>query len=275
MAISAIIRCHEDPRVLECIETLRENETVYEVVVVLTETSQKIAALLKNIPEVKIAWASVGNLSKSSNIGIEASSCDKFAILDADVRCSGGYLDILDRDLDHYLLVKPQIIFESQKKIEGIIAKLKEYVYQSGVFYCPGIAFRKELKNHIGGYYFDDNVWWTEDAEMNYRIKKAGLPIYHEKEAVVNHAPESFQHDLKSAYKIGQGKYSQVVHTGRDTYEENIRNTLKRILNGETFKNLWDLYKHSKSLGVLIYSLIWNLFYYFGYYEAKIIKKKA
>lgn len=275
MAISAIIRCHEDSRVLKCIETLRQNQTAYEIVVVLTETSQKIAALLKNIPGVKIAWAPVGNLSKSSNLGIEASSYDKFAILDADIECSSGYLDILDRDLNHHLLVKPQIIFESQKRIEQTIAKLKEYVYQSGVFYCPGIAFRKELKNYIGGYYFDNNVCWTEDSEMDYRIKKAGLSIYYEEEGAVIHSSEGLRHDLKSAYKIGQGKYSQILYTNRDTNEENIRNTLKRLVNGETFRYFADLYRYSKSLRVVIYSAIWNLFYYLGYYMAKIAKRKT
>ncbi len=273
MPVSAIIRCHEDPRVVRCAETLQENSGQHEIVVVLTETSLRVADLLKDVPNVKIVWAPVGNLSKSSNIGIDASANDKVVILDANLVCSPEYLDIIDSDLDAHPLVKTKITFKVRNLIEQIAATLRNYVYQSNVFYCPGVAFTHDLKNHIGGHFFNDNVWWTEDAEMNHRIQHAGIPIYYEDRAEIIHAPESIFHDLQSAHKIGQGKYSQVVYAGRDTFEESLSKTIARLLNGKIFKSLTDLYRYSKSPSVVAYSILWNMLYYLGYYRT-LLKHK-
>lgn len=268
MSVSAVIHCHQDERIARCIDDLHHNDGDHEIIAVLTETSQNVQRVIDGTG-AKIVWAPVGNLSRSTNLGIEASTHDHIAILDSDVRCSDGYLDVVDRALDEHMLVKTNIVFEHRNLLEKIVAELRAYVYAQDVFYCPAIALRKELKNSIGGYFFNDQVWWTEDAEINHRIKKAGLPLHREPNATVIHDPVSMGYDLKSAYKIGRGKFSQVLFARRDTFEENITNIAKRLLSGESLAEFVKIGRE-KSLLTAGYSVIWQLVYHLGYHREKI-----
>ncbi|MFH0770778.1 MAG: glycosyltransferase [Candidatus Peregrinibacteria bacterium] len=268
MSVSAVIHCHRDERIVNCIDDLRRNHGNHEVVAVLTETSQNVQRLIEG-RKVKIAWAPVGNLSRSTNIGIAASTHDHIAILDSDVRCSDGYLDIVDRDLEKHMLIRTHMDFQHRNVLESLVAELRSYVYSKNVFYCPAIAFRKELKDHIGGYFFNDQVWWTEDAEIDHRIQKAGLPIHREPDAVVTHDPESISHDLRGAYKIGRGKFAQVLYANRDTFEEKVGNVLKHILSGESVVALLELARQ-KSVSTALYSVVWQTIYLLGYHRERI-----
>ena len=270
MPISAVIRCHEDPEIKECISSLLNCDQSHEIVAVLTETSRQIGDLIKKMPQTKIVWAPVGNLSVSSNLGIESSSNDRVVILDSDLTFSNRYLDVIDTALDNNALVKSAITFQSTNYLEHIIGTLRQSVYDSGVFYCPGVAFRKDVKEKIGDHFFNDRVWWTEDAELNFRIKMAGIPIYYEPNALVIHQPVGIKHDLNAAYKIGQGKYSQVLYAQRKTYEEGLLNTARRIISGKTINSMVDLYKRTNSLGIVSYDAIWSFLYYTGYYKALV-----
>lgn len=268
MSVSAIIRCHQDERILRCIDDLKQCEGNHEIVAVLTETSDRLRSVL-NGTAVTTALAPVGNLSKSTNIGIEASKHDRVVILDSDLRCSEGYLDIVDNALEQHPLVKTAIRFEHRKFLERLVAEYRDYIHSLDLFYCPGAAFHKSLKDQIGGHYFNDAVWWTEDAEMNFRVKKTGLPIHREQSAILTHDAESMLYDLKGAYKIGRGKFSQVLHANRDTYEENIGSTLQRVVTGESLSRFIDLAK-KKSFPTALYSILWQGMYYLGYYRERI-----
>lgn len=273
MTISAIIRCHEDPRVLDCIKSMEANEVDYEVVVALTETSHAVAELLRDVPKVCTVPAPVGNLSASSNIGIAVSQHDKVVLLDADLICDPGYLDALDAALEEHMLVRSNIQFAHYTPSQRLVAELRDYVYSTGVFYCPGAAFRKELSRHIGGHFFNDSVWWTEDAELNFRIEKAGLNSHLAEDAVVTHLPERLGKDLRGAHKIGMGKHSQVLFANRDTFEEGVLNTAKRLFSGKTLKDIAAIHRHTGSISTVAYSLVWTYMYYMGYYRSLIGNK--
>jgi len=270
MSVSAIIRCHQDERILRCINDLRQSNGYHEIVAVLTETSDNIRSLLHST-DITMVTAPVGNLSRSTNIGIAVSRNDRLVILDSDLRCSEGYLDVVDQALDSHPLVKTAIRFEHRTNLERMVAEYRDFIHSPDLFYCPGAAFQKSLKNHIGGHFFNDNVWWTEDSEMSFRVKKAGLPIYREKGAVLTHDPESMPYDLKGAHKIGRGKYSQVLYTNRDTFEENIGNVFRRLLSGESAAQFLRLARE-KSLSTALYSIVWQAMYYSGYYRARIAR---
>lgn len=239
----------------------------YEVVVALTECSHQTAELLKGIDKVRVVPAPLNNLSASSCIGIEATQYDKVVLLDADVKCAPGYLQALDSALNDNALVRSNIQFDHNSWATRIVAEMRTYVYASGVFYCPGAALQKGVREKIGGHFFNDAVWWTEDAEMNFRIKNAGIPVHFAEDAVLRHAPEPMLRDLRGAQKIGRGKYSQVQYAGRDTFEEGVWNTLQRVLTGESFKRLADI-AQQKGPDVAVYNLGWNFMYYLGYYRS-------
>lgn len=269
MSISAVFRCHEDSRIFDCIADLESNDCEHEVVAVVTETSQDVAEKLGLVPNCTVVTAPVGNLSRSSNMGIAASRYDRYVMLDCDLSIGPRYLDIIDKALDDNVLVKSRINFGFSNFPERLVAELRTYVHQQDLAYCPGLAFRHDLADKIDGHFFNDRVWWTEDAELNFRIKRAGIPLFRADNAVLCHDPEGWRHDLSGAYKIGRGKHSQVVHAGRDTFEENAMNVLRRLLSGEQFKQLLELAQKA-SPETAIYSMVWDLFYYLGYYRERI-----
>jgi len=175
----------------------------------------------------------------------------------------------VDRDLNDHLLVKTRINFPWNDRRGKMVAQLRDYTHRQNLFYCPGIAFRKELKNLIGGHFFNDQVWWSDDAEMNHRIQKAGLPFYREEGVSLTHDPESMQHDLRGADKLGRGKFAQVMHAGRDTYEEHIIPLLKRMLSGESAANILKI-AQQESIPTALYSILWQAVYLYGYHREKI-----
>jgi glycosyltransferase involved in cell wall biosynthesis len=267
MAISAIIRCHLDDRVCDLVEALRGPGLEYEIVVVLTEASDALRDRLLGRDRVKVCRAPAGNLSMSTNMGIEASRYDRVVILDADVRCSPDYLRHMDNALDRSALVRSDIEFAHSGFGSRLVADLRHYVYHSGVFFCPGAAFRKDIKPLVGGRFFNDRVWWTEDADLNYRIKQAGLRHRFEPAARLVHAPVSVTYDLRGAVKIGAGKFSQVLYADRRSFEESPRAVLGRLLSGRTARQLADIAR-SKGVFVAVYFVLFSFAYYYGYYRA-------
>jgi cellulose synthase/poly-beta-1,6-N-acetylglucosamine synthase-like glycosyltransferase len=132
------------------------------------------------------------------------------------------------------------------------------------------MGFRRELKDYVGGYYFNENVYWTEDAELTFRIHKTTLSIKRREDAIVVHDPESLPYDLKGAFKIGSGKFSQLVHAGRSWQEESIVTGFKHLLGGKTLRECVQI-AQTKSVATAIYALIWKVFYYAGHWYKRLM----
>ena len=46
---------------------------------------------------------------------------------------------------------------------------------------------------------------WREDSDLDYRIRRANISIYHLSEAYILHPPLTLKQDLRSAYRYGIG----------------------------------------------------------------------
>ncbi|MDD4351805.1 MAG: glycosyltransferase [Candidatus Gracilibacteria bacterium] len=275
MPVSAIIRCHRDHRIFDCIADLDNNSETHELIAVLTNDSLELAAELRESrKDVKLLFAPYNNLSRSTNIGIEASKNDKLLILDSDLRCSQNALDKLDVLLEKYEIVKSKLEFNWNSFSEKLVSELRAFIHSLPEnCYCPGLALRKDIKEVMGGHFFNDKVWWTEDAEFNFRRQQAGVDYYRTNEVIFTHLPENMPHDLNGAYKIGRGKYSQVLFAGRNTFEEELHNIFKKFFKGQIFQEYAKLLVE-KGLAVSMYSLLWDLSYYLGYYRERLQRRK-
>lgn len=252
--LSIVVPCATDVRIKKCIESIDEN---VEIVVVLNGASQEVKRIVKNL-NVKIVNTKEANLSNALNLGIENSLNDKVIFIDSDCTFKKGAIKKVYQALKKNLIVKSRVVFQYNNVSSKIVADTRDYVnYNEPKPYNPFLAINKKIRKYSGGYYFDSQIHWTEDADFYSRLKKSDVKIKYLYSAKAYHPPLSFFQDLKSAFKYGIGKRIRV--------EKGRANGI-----GTHFGNITDLVNKK---GVLsgAYYFIWNVLYSFGYFY-QIIK---
>ena len=267
MDISVVIRCGDDNRVFKCIDSIDED---VEVIVSLSENPKLEKKLeIKGIKYVLSPWK---NLSKTSNIGFESASYEKVIITDSDTVFENGCIKKLYEALDNYKVACAGIKFLSDPSIpfSNTVAESRDYVNSLPLFFTPGIALKKDVLSEIGGFLFDDYVPYAVDANLDYRVKKAGLPVaWLNNEAYICHAPETIKHDLKAAFRIGMGCRVGVERLRSfDQYSDIKWNALK----GVKLNSIIDIFQ-KKGAFVGFYQLLWDIFHIAGYIYQTLLKK--
>ena len=268
MDISVVIRCGDDNRVFKCIDSIDED---VEVIVSLSE-NPKLEKKLEN-KGIKYCLSPRKNLSKTSNIGFEFASYEKVIITDSDTVFEKGCIKKLYDALDNYKVACAGIKFLSAPQIpfSNIVAESRDYVNSLPLFFTPGIALKKNVLLEIGGFLFDDNVPYAVDANLDYRVKKAGLPVaWMTNDAYICHAPESIKHDLKAAFRIGMGCRVGVERLRTfDQYSDTKWDALK----GVKLNSVIDVFQ-KKGTFVGFYQMLWDIFHIAGY-SHQILSKKS
>lgn len=248
LPISIIIPCADDIRIKSCLESIDEKA---ETIVVLNGATNKVRKIVKGY-KVKITEISERNLAKALNVGITKSKNKKVIFMDTDCKFEKGAIRKLYQGLNGYDVAKGKVIFESNSFVSKIIAKVREYsYYDTPKPYNPFLGINKQIKGRIAGYFFDDKIHWTEDADLNTRLIEAGIKVNYVFKAIVFHPPLSLKHDLRSAFRYGIGKRIR-VETGK---AGNIGTHFGKITDVATKKGFWPA----------IYYFIWNISYLFGY----------
>ena len=266
MDISIIIRCRDDNRVFNCIESIDED---VEVIVSLSD-NPKLERELKN-KGIKYCLSPLKNLSMTSNMGFELASHEKIIITDSDTVFESDCIKKLYEALDNYKVACAGIKFLSDPYIlfSNIVAEARDYVNSLPLFFTPGIALKKDVLSEIGGFLFDDNVHYAVDANLDYRVKKAGLPVaWMINDVYICHAPESIKHDLKAAFRIGMGCRVGVERLRSfDQYSDIKWNALK----GVKINSIIDVFQ-KKGVLVGFYQLLWDFFHIAGYSYQTLLK---
>lgn len=265
MKLSVIIKCSNDERIFRCLKSIDE-----EVEIIIAMTPNKRLERIFSKMKIKHCITPRGNLSVTSNAGIEMATHDVFILMDSDSVFEKGCLRQIYEKLRTNLVVKPKIIFLARKGslLSQILASGRDYENRKElVAYTPGLGLSKKLARHIGGYFFQEKVCWSEDSELDNRIKKAKIPIYDLSEATLYHDPVTLKHELRGAFQFGVGKRQAVIFS----HEEGV-NFLKSMLSGGKFKYICDLSRTKGGLTVL-YMTVWKFFYYLGYYYQTITNR--
>lgn len=248
LSISIIIPVADDLRVGKCIESIDENT---EIVVVLNGPTKQVKNLVEKY-DVKTCFLSERNLPAALNVGIKNSTFDKVLFMDSDCTFERGTIRCLHDGLRRFKLAKGKAIFESTNFWNRIFAKAREYTTSNTPnAYKPPLAIRKSIIKDIS-YYFDDDIHWTEDADLDRRVKEVGLSINFIPEAKIYHPPVSLFVDLRSAFRYGIGK--------RIRAEKGLTKGM-----GTFFPYLIDILK-KKGLLTAVYMIFWNISYCFGYF---------
>ena len=122
------------------------------------------------------------------------------------------------------------------------------------------LAFRKSIKDKVGGYYFHGQIPWVEDSEFNYRIQQAGLKVDYDPKAVAYHAPLSLKQDIRRGFRYGRGK--------RIAKELNLLPQISYFqlaTQAKKFIKTFEVFKEKGLLPALYYLFIWRLSNRIGY----------
>lgn len=246
--ISVLIRTGNDNRVFDCIASIKKTSPNSKVKI----STLPNKTLERRIAKLHIKYCVVqkGNISLTTNKGLELIKKGKVLITDSDTIFDTNCIKLLDKALEIYEVVKPQIIFKNNGSIASVlVANLRKYFNsKNNKMFTPGLAFRMSIKNKIGGYYFDNKVAWSEDSEFSNRVERTKLKTFVEKKARLFHPPVSVKHDLGGAFLIGAKK------------PEN-KSLVEIII--KRFKTLYEILRDF-GFTTLIYCFIWYLFFDFG-----------
>jgi glycosyltransferase involved in cell wall biosynthesis len=248
LPISIIIPVADDLRVGKCIESIDEE---VEIVVVLNGATSEVKNLIKNY-KVKTCFLQERNLSAALNAGIKCATFDNVLFMDSDCTFRKGTIMLLYNGLQGFKLAKGKVIFESTNLWNRIFARAREYTTSDKLSaYKPPLAMKKSIIKDIG-YYFDEDIHWTEDADLDRRVKEKRISIHFIPEAIIYHPPVTLFGDLRSAFRYGIGK--------RIRKEKGKTKGL-----GTFFFSTFDIIK-KKGILTALYMLFWNLSYCAGYF---------
>lgn len=267
MDLSIIIRCCHDPKVFQCIESVDES---VEIIVSMCE-NMIIESRLKNMG-IKYCIVPKGNLSITSNRGLNIAQNSKVIITDSDTYFERGCIKKVYNVLNYYLAVSCKIKFLYSTTIifSKIIAEARDYVNSLDVIFTPGIGLKKEILPLIGGYYFNEKVPFGVDAELDFRIKNVSIPYKILNSAIVYHRPEKIIPDLKAAFRIGKG-----CRIGTLLLSQNKQFSDKEIELKAVKKSMYKDIIRRKGIFVFLYQLIWDFFYHLGwrYERFKVLQR--
>lgn len=253
--ISLIVCVADDIRIKNLLESINNN---CEVIVVLNDATLEVKKIVKKFENnqkfcLKIIEIPDRNLSKARNVGIKNANNDKVIYYDSDCWVVKNAIEIYEDMLDRYLLVDGKVLFKKDHFQSKIISIMREMGIP-GYALCPSIGINKKIIKDIG-YYFDDDIKWIEDSELNNRAKKAKIKVGVIDEITCIHDNLTFKKDLKSAWRYGTG----------------VKIASKKGLHKKRPNANWNLIIpcFRKNIFSGIYSIIWNFVYCFGYFQKK------
>lgn len=259
--ITVVIASSENKAVFDCIDSVNRDARIVVSMTPSDEIGRRLSRL--GIPKVVVPR---GNLGTTFNAGIEAAETQKVIVMTDDSTFNSGTIDKLSESLETHDGNKAKIIFQQSPNISfsNLVANLRDYVNSNpNRAYTPGLGLRKSIKDRIGGFFFNEQVRWGEDAEFSHRFKEAGLTFEYVEDATINHPPVPVKHDLKGAFLIGVGK-RRAVELGLRDGSEDIGPTVHRIISGKTFRDRADLL-WEKGTETLFYKFLWDTIYNAGY----------
>ncbi len=231
------------------------------VIVVLNGASEQVKAIVNSFKSSKIFILSTveieeKNLSKARNIGTKESKTSKVIHYDSDCLYVPGAIQMYSDYLNHYMLVDGRVEYKHNSFQSEVVAFLRSLGLPNCAL-CPSIGINKKIIDLVG-YYFDEDIKWIEDADLNARARKANVKIGKINTTTCIHDTLSFRQDLKSAYRYGTGAK---IAKGKKLYS----------IEGKTRKNAnanWQLLKpcFKRSIFHGLYAIAWNLCYCIGFY---------
>jgi len=248
--------------VLRCIASV---DIEADVIVAFTG-AEELAGRIE-MARARCVFAPRGNLSRVSNVGFAAARAPNVLLTDSDTTFERGCIALLLRSLKSVKVARARLIFETEPGFicSKAIAGARDFVNSLPFVFTPGIAVRKDLLSDIGGFLFNDPVPYAVDADLDLRIRRAGVPVAFVPEARIRHAPVLLRQDIRAALRIGMGCRVSITHWNRDGRFGSLPDNAVKAVRP---RHLPDMVRR-KGMAVLAYQCAWDAAYWMGYYRQK------
>jgi len=264
---SIALKCANEPREMleRCLDSIDDDVNIH----VAMTPNEELRELFEE-RDVYYTVTEYGNIARSTEASVNQAPDDLVIVMDSDTWFLPNSIRKLRESLITSTITKPRIEFLTDSWISGVIANKRRPFYDRPYYPAnPGLAFRRsELAEAVGGQIFNPNVRWTEDADLNYRLRLAGVSVSFVPEAVLMHDAISLAHELRTAFYYGVGKRLSIEENpGRPSSEDfpgSIISFMKEI-SPEA------LQKTSSQIGIpaTLLNSIWRIIYLSGYNAQK------
>jgi len=263
--LTVVVICCDDERVFSTIDSVDLDLPIIVSLVPNESLEERLRAR-----GVQVVLSRRGSNSISVNRGLDAVKTKAGIIIDSDCCFHPGCLAKIISMLQEAPLARTHVHFETSDRLFASNSLAEWYSSVNNRLpiraYTPGLALKLDIIDSIGGYYFDERIFWSCDSEFSKRVTRAGLEIAYLPDAAITHAPISLAHFIRSGYKHGMGNRAQVKLGLRPPFEnpDRILGRLlyrlnpKRRINGQRLKS-------EKSDRIL--NIIWTIAFYVGYYR--------
>lgn len=212
--LTVVIPCKDDALVERCLASIDEP---IDVVLafngsptgfrerVMGATEGRAGARLHS---VELADA---NLSAALEAGVTAAPTRRVLLMDSDCTFRPGALAAVARAMDAgdtaREVFKGSVVFARSRGLlaRPIAQSRAHYTADTLTAFKPPLAFDVGLRARLGGYFFDQRLPWKEDADLDCRVRAAGLRIVGVPDCVIDHSPVTALGDLRSNYRYGIG----------------------------------------------------------------------
>lgn len=186
MKISLIIPAHNEEKYIgECLRSILENTSVdvFEIIVVDNASTDKTVEIARKFSKVRVVFEPNKGLTHARQRGLNESRGDLIAYIDADVRISKRWFEILIEEFsassDLVCLSGPCEYFDIPKwknaivKFYWSVLALPSYAFMGYMIIGGNFIAKKSALIKIGG--FDTEIsFYGEDTNIARRLSKVG-----------------------------------------------------------------------------------------------------
>ena len=209
--LTVVIPCRDDRRVVACVESV---DAPVEVLVVANGSPPGFLDWIR--PRLAGRGARIevlpeANLALALEVGIRRAANSWVLLMDSDCvfepGAIGAFRAALVPEEASRRVWKGEIEFEPGPGwIGGVIARARrQHTSRPLSAFKPPLALSREVGAAIGGYFFDERLRWKEDADLDCRIRRAGIEIVPVPGGRIRHAALTLRGDLRSSYRYGVG----------------------------------------------------------------------
>lgn len=261
--VSIIIKCKSDPHVLE---TIRSIDYPAEVIVALVPDP-----LLKARIEAhgaRVVDAPDNNVGISSQVGLNAASCEVCIMTDSDTIFGPGYIQACLKALEQNDICRGVIRFMNTPSVAGSLTVSKVRDYINNVCrppYMPGLGLRRSFAIQLGG--FDEDIRWGVDHEFATRAIAVGGQYTFMESVYIVHTPISADHDLRAAYRTGQAMRTLDIKSGKIN-DGFISGVFASTLRSPRYEPYFEIFHHA-GLTACLHHLRWVHSFNRGYWDSE------
>ncbi len=200
--LSIVLPCADDDGVEHCLASI---DTHAEVVAVLNGAAPGVRAAVAR-PGIRVVELPHRNLGAALQAGCLAATHDLVLLMNTDAVFEPGAIGRMVATWRPDTVVRATLRFDGDSLASRVVENLQ--TFQSSDpdrAYQPGLLFHRAIADRIGGYFFDDRIYWTEDADFDRRLRWGGLSVA-VSDGVVRHRSVSVPRKLRSAFRYGIGR---------------------------------------------------------------------